>query len=329
MRLERVSGGSKYRAYGLTLASDTPLPELISVPRGQPDRSPHLRVRLSRRPRRRPTPSRWFMSWTHPAGARWLACARDAGGYLLRFPDLADFSVDVHGREIVCHAGRGTPGETLRHLLLDQVLPLVLNLRGRDALHATAVLTPRGACAFTGPTGAGKSTLAASFLLAGYPVLSDDCLVLGEDAGRIVATPAYPGLRLWGDALAALGQARVRSRPVAHYTSKLRLRHGRTHRVAARYPVVRVYALVPPAGASVGGEPATPRIERLSRREGLVELIASAFRLDIADRAMLARQFCFLARVASRVPVRRLRIPHDFAALPAVRASILADLGGP
>ncbi len=318
----------RYQAYGLTLASDTPLPELGSAPRGDPDPTAHLRVRLIGRPPRQPAPSRWFMSWTHPTGARWLDCARDASGFLLRFPALADFSVDVRGREIVCHARRGTPMATLRHLLLDQVLPLVLNLRGRDALHATCVLTPRGACAFTGPTGAGKSTLAASFLLAGYPVLSDDCLVLGEDGGAILATPAYPGLRLWGDALAALGGARAPSRPVAHYTSKrrLRTREGRTPRLAARYPVARVYALAPPA-VEKRGEPAAPRIERLSRREGLMELIAAAFRLDIADRGMLARQFDFLARVASRVPVRRLRIPHDFAVLPAVRASILADLG--
>jgi hypothetical protein len=319
----------RYQAYGLTLASDTPLPELGVGPRGEPDPTAHLRVRLAGGPPRRPAPARWFMSWTHPAGGRWLDCARDAGGYLLRFSALADFSVDVGGRDIVCRARRGTPLATLRHLLLDQVLPLVLNLRGRDALHATCVLTPGGACAFTGPTGAGKSTLAASFLLAGYPVLSDDCLVLGEDGEAILATPAYPGLRLWGDALAALGGARAPSRPVAHYTSKrrLRARERRTPRLAARHPLARVYALAPPA-AGERGAPAAPRLERLSRREGLVELIAAAFRLDIADRGMLARQFGFLARVASRVPVRRLRVPRDFAGLPAVRAAILADLGG-
>ena len=57
-------------------------------------------------------------------------------------------------------------------------LPVVLNLRGQEAIHATAILVNGTGVAFLGPTGSGKSTLAASFMLAGYRALGDDCMAL-------------------------------------------------------------------------------------------------------------------------------------------------------
>ena len=92
----------------------------------------------------------------------------------------------------------------MRHLLLDQVMPLVLS-RDRLVLHASAVATPAGAAAFIGFTGAGKSTLAASLSAAGFPILSDDCLVIERDGRGFLARPFYPGARLWPDSVHAVG----------------------------------------------------------------------------------------------------------------------------
>jgi len=264
------------------------------------------------------------MSWTLPTGELWLRCAKHDRGYLLRFSDLADFSVDSEGREIIYSAKAETPLETLRHLLLDQVLPLVLNLKGREALHATTILTPRGACAFIGPAGAGKSTLAASFLRAGYPVLSDDCLVLRKNCEHILVAPAYPGLRLWPDTFEALRNVTDRSRLVAHYSSKQRLLPAQTPKdlASGSHPLIRIYSLAREAVEVL----AEPLIERLTERDGFMELVPSAFRLDITDRTMLARQFSFLEQIVSRVSVRRLHIPNTFASLPAVREPIIKDL---
>ena len=57
-----------------------------------------------------------------------------------------------------------------------------------------------------------------------------------------------------------------------------------------------------------------------------MELVVHIFRLDITDRRMLVRQFNFLERVVSRVPVRRFQLPNDFSSLPTAREAILADL---
>jgi hypothetical protein len=318
----------RYQVYGLLLTSEMALPELTSAAETAPKGWVDLRVRFARRCEAFPSPAHWLMSWIRPTGEPWLSMAKDEWGYLLRFPELADFSVDAEGREIVCLTGREIPSHTIRHLLLDLVLPLVLSVRGRNALHATAVLTPAGVCAFTAPTGTGKSTLAASFLLAGNPVLSDDCLVLEEQDGQVLATPAYPGLRLWEDTLNALGKDSGHLLSVAHYISKRRLvpeGHGSYFLVQA-FPVARIYSLIRPAVMEGEDGLVDPRIERISPRDSLVELLPFLFHHDVTDRTMLARHFAFLERVVSHVPVRRLWVPNSFTSLPAVHEAVLLDL---
>jgi hypothetical protein len=317
---------ARYLFCGATVISDTPLPDLDRVTAAEPAADSGIVVRQGEREAGRLSPLSWFLSFTLSTGEPWLACGKGEDGYLLRFFELADFFVSRDGRTIDYALKPSTTSGTFCHLLLDQVLPLVLNLQGREALHATAVQTPYGVCAFTGPAGAGKSTVAASFLLEGYPVLSDDCLVLEEADGTILATPAYPGLRLWDDTLEALTNRAGTSVGVAQYTSKQRFVGGLLHErfPTAPAPLSRIYSLERAAGPADEGR--SPTVEPLSCQESFMDLIASAFRLDVTDRTMLARQFAFLERVVSRVPVRRLRIPNSFAALPGIRKAVLQDL---
>ena len=168
---------------------------------------------------------------------------------------------------------------------------------------------------------------AASFLFAGYPVLSDDCLVLRKDRGQILATPAYPGVRLWDDALDVFGVDRSLSLPVAHYASKRRpvVQNHPDHFPTTEQPVVRIYSLVRPTEEERRNS-TEPHIEHLSPRSGFVELLESTFMLDRTDRTMWLRQFHFLDQLASHVPVKRLHVPNEFTSLPATRQIILDDL---
>lgn len=310
------------------MASEIALPELVPVAGSDLAQEPDIRVRLEKVVPKRTSHASWFTVFALPTGAPGLECAKEPGGYRLRFPGLADFRVDVRGREFVCEALEGIPPATIRHLLLDQVIPRALSLRGVYALHATAVLTPHGVCAFAGPAGVGKSTLAASFHVAGYPVLSDDCLVLQEGHDAILATPGYPGVRLGDEATAALFGKLESTQPVAHYGAKRRVLAGSRPESFPRdrKALARIYNLVDPpeTEAEFGAEGRI--VEAISGREAFMSLVTSAFRLDITDRKLLARQFDFFERVASLVPVRNLRVPEDFSALPAVRDAIFADL---
>src|SRR5215469_13270893 len=165
-----------YRICNIALESDLNLPEL----EGAKSHAPEIRFQMRRTSLSDGAECEWLHTWTLPDGTPWLTIGRQARGYLLRFQAMVDFAVSPDAREIFCYAASNTPSETLRHLLLDQVLPLVLSWRGQLVVHGSAILTPKGSIAFVGDSGSGKSTLASSFSKDGIPVLTDDCLLLEE-----------------------------------------------------------------------------------------------------------------------------------------------------
>ena len=175
-----------YRVYGLSLASDLPLPEL------QPTDDPATIVFALgqgdvNRDGWRSLPVRQATD-----GSPWLALGVRDGAYLLGFAGGVDFVVTSDGR-IETYARPGTPMHTVRHLLIDQVLPQWLSHTGRLVLHASAVQAPYGAVAFLGRTGTGKSTLAASFAASGSPLLADDAVVVESRGGKAVGDRRVSG----------------------------------------------------------------------------------------------------------------------------------------
>jgi hypothetical protein len=317
----------RYRVYGLTSESDTSFPELSRLEKPSAEMPVEVRVRLRTPGASTPEFSEVLQRTTLPDGTAWLICAKVEQGYLLRFVGMAEFIVDSAGGKITCcHAENGISIDTIRHLVLDQVFPMVLNRRGQEALHATAVVIAMGACAFSGPTGSGKSTLAASFFQAGFRALGDDCLPLLDQDGRIQVLPGYPGMRLWGDTIEALSAESSATIPVANYTTKRRALESLSAINFPREPVAlsRIYRVI----RAADGEPeiSSPFIEPISPREAFIELVSSSFPLDIADPEMLARHFRLMEKVASTVPVRRLKVPNDLTRLEAVREAVLDDL---
>jgi len=310
-----------YRLYGLVIAIDDLLEGVPSVAHAEVD----IRVRCGDFLKSFLSLSNWFMHWHLPNGELWLSFAKVNGGYLLRFNKLADFFVKNDGNEITFIPKHDVPTDTIQHLLLDQVIPLVINLKGGEALHASAVLTPHGVVAFAGPAGSGKSTLTGGLFHLGYPLVSDDCLTLLEKNDEIYSIPAYPGLRLWGDALAHLFGDNGIYKLVAHYTDKRRVEiEKKTGAYCTEsQPLKRLYAIADPSETKGKNNIV---IERIPLRESFMALVRCAFRLDTTDHTMLKRQFHFLERVASTVSVRRLIFPRDFNLLPAVQEAILKDL---
>ena len=326
-----------YVVYGLAISSDVALRNLEQV-ESLADLNGYPRVRLRLKPSKykRLRASDWFLVYDTPGGKPILRQAKVAGGYLLSFPDLADFFVSKDGLDVACcwPYAHGS-FETICHLALDQVLPCVANLVGLLALHATAVVTPHGVCGFVGSAGTGKSTLAASFAVAGYPTFCDDCLVVVERGRGIAAEPGYPGVRLWEDSARSLLGARAADHPtLGHYTNKrgvegLAQSRDVDRKALARHPapLIAIYILARDTSPSaVAGSPQELKIDELSAREIFVQLLRSTYRLDITDNAMLGREFQALHSLIDRVPVRRLAIPNDFDALPAARETVLADL---
>lgn len=317
----------RYRIYGLTIESDTSFPELSKIEKPTDLMLTDVLVHLQVPGTEPPAISEVLKTTTLLDGTPWLISARVGDGYLLRFVAMADFIFDSTGSELTCwRVESQVSADTVRHLVLDQVLPMVLNRRGREALHATAIVTPKGACAFFGPAGSGKSTLAASFFLAGFGALGDDCLPLVERDGSILVLPGYPGMRLGSDAIQALSVSAGATTPVSDYTSKRRALESPSAKNFPREAVAlsRIYRVVRPKD----GEPqiVRPAIEPIEPRQAFIELLSSSFLLDFTDSEMLARHFQLIEKVAATVPVRRLTVPNDLTALDAVREAVLADL---
>ncbi len=255
--------------------------------------------------------------------------ARLENGFLLRYIGLADIVVNCDGTEIeLSRAEPSSSRDTIGHLLLDQALPMVLSLRGVPTLHASTVVTSKGVCAFLGPAGAGKSTLAASFSRSGYPTLGDDCMAISEADGFNVI-PAYPGLRLWTDSAESLTADWSNAPVVAHYTRKLRIMNiSETQWSPSKLePLAVIYSLARYPDRNGTNEPSVPAIEPLPVNEAFLQLLSASFMLDVTDRSALTRNLRFIERLLNGVPVRRLRIPDGFSLLPKVHEAVLNDVG--
>ena len=313
------------RAYlvgDLTINSNIPLPELPPGNRSGPQCS----FCLADARAQQPVAYRWHHQWVLPNGVGWLAFARQGSDYLLRFPNIGDFLISADGREVRCCPQPGTPLDTLRHLFLDQVVPLLLSKRGHLVLHASAVAAPEGTLGFVGASGQGKSTLALSFAKRGFPVLADDCLLLEERCDQLIAVPSYPGLRVWPEALSALVGNGASLPRVAHYTTKKRLRLADVGLPvsAGSLPLRRMYFLVPPEEAK---QTTVVTTERLSPREAFMEMLKYAYLLDVNDRERLREQFDRLGRASALTAFYRLAFPRRLSLLPSVQDVILANLG--
>jgi energy-coupling factor transporter ATP-binding protein EcfA2 len=318
----------RYRAYGLTISSDAEIPELPFAEPAASSAAPTISIRLERVSRQAIDPERWESRGVWPDGQQWLLAGRVRDGFIVRFVDMAEFFVGANGGRIeLLWTVPGISPATVRHLLIDNIIPRALSLMGVHAIHATAVETVAGVCAFTGPSGAGKSTIAAAMARAGCPVFADDCLVFDHTCASIQVVPAYPGVRLWSDSAASFEREPAAAR-VADYTEKLRLSAGRSHDdfPSEARPLARIYRLARVGDGETTEDVSRPSIEPLSETEAFQELIAAIFRMETDNPSLLRREFMALSEVARRVSMRRLRVPNDMAMLPDVCAAVLQDV---
>ena len=267
----------------------------------------------------------WFNHWRSPGeGQAWLSFATCGGDYLLRFAAQVDFLVSRDTREVKCRPLPGIPESTVRHLFLDQVLPLILSYRGNLVLHASAILTPLGVVAFAGASGRGKSTLAARLAQHGYALVADNCLALREVAGRWIAHPSYPGVRLWPQASGAIFGEASRSAEIAHYTVKRRVSDSSLIRFAdVSAPIQCVYFLDEEETAV-----RQPLIRPMAAPAAFMRLVTSTFNLDITDKTLVHRQFVAMKRARSQIKCFHLAYPRDFFLLPAVTQAIIDHQSG-
>jgi hypothetical protein len=84
----------------------------------------------------------------------------------------------------------------MRSIIQGELIAATLRQRGLLVLHASCVADDRGALAFVGLPGWGKTTIAVHLLQRGYCLLTDDVLPICTGETLPKAVPAHPGARL-------------------------------------------------------------------------------------------------------------------------------------
>jgi hypothetical protein len=310
-----------YKAYNFFLKSNILLPALPLV-EGQ---EPFWHFQFLQSSPKTDWHEVWFDQKLSDDNSPWLSIGKQFNSYFLRFPELANFEIDLSARRISCFADPETTLNTIYHLLLDQVIPRLVSHLGGIVIHAGAVVVSGKAIAFLGESGRGKSTLTASFCQQGFPLMSDDGLLLEIDREQIRAFPSYPSLRLWSDSTAIFAQANLELGQVAHYTDKQQLNLLDNELAFSEEPVPLhcVYLLDDPNETEVSN---MIHIKQISSRESAIEIIKAAFVLDITDKPHLQRDFLMFTDIAQQVAFYRLTYPRDLAALPDVHQAILQHI---
>jgi len=317
-----------YRAYGLTLGCDTRVSALRQE-RTEPERF-DIAVSLGpetdwvREARRLPS------RLEHPRPGE---VERDNSPFTLTSFGSGEFFELAYGNEALFFVdgaaerlwGTCLPpltSEDVATYLLGPVMGFVLRRRNVLALHASAVCIGGQAVVLCGESQAGKSTTAAALALQGIAVLCEDVTPLIEVDRRFQVEPGYPRVCLWPDAVEKLFGARDALPRLTPSWEKffLPLDGGNAKFEEQRQVVSTVYVFAPRVAQANA-----PRIETMSAREALLDLVQNSYMNWLLDRRQRAAEFDALSKLVTQVPIRRI-VPHlDPGRIGALCELIVAD----
>jgi Coenzyme PQQ synthesis protein D (PqqD) len=125
---------------------------------------------------------------------------RGPSGYLLSFRGSPAFQIEPSGAKLVA-ADFTRAHPDLARQLLEAAVPKLLSLRGYLVIHASAVEVEGKILAFSGASGAGKTTTASSLVEAGAQLICEDKLFISPDSeGEVRAlVDGERGLQYWID----------------------------------------------------------------------------------------------------------------------------------
>jgi len=243
-----------YYVCGLHLRSDLPLPGLALA--GDDAAAPTIEIRIGE--------AGSGVAEPRHTGPTYQAAAND---YLLEVRDVARYRVRG-GAEIIVEPDARSSERDVRLFLLGTVFGVLCHQRGLLPLHASAIEVAGRCIAFAGRSRAGKSTLAAHYGDRGYTVLADDICVLSfPPKGPPLAWPGVPKMKLWLDALRALGRDPGDLETVRDGLQKYHVPLG-GRAEDKPVPLMRVYNL---------------HVARLPQREGIERLSGAAAFDDILN----------------------------------------------
>lgn len=182
-----------YRAFGLTIGSDLPLPELPAND-GVPD------VSIRRAP-----VGEWQGEATVKYGERFRIRGQE---WMIRFKLLPFAALIRDGKSIEFEANPEQDAIAALHIL-GSCTGALLFQRGLIPLHGNTTTSNKGVAMFVGRIGAGKSATTMAMLRRGHRLVADDISAVSIEAGKRAAgpsvVPGFPRLKLWRASLDHFG----------------------------------------------------------------------------------------------------------------------------
>ncbi len=274
------------KPFGLNIQSEIQLPGCVAT-----GEAPDVTIRYGTVPE------------TLPGAAMIRVCAQARPGqFLLTLDNVAKYLVE-DGTCITIEPAPGVTDDEVRLFLMRAVWSALLLQRGLLPLHGSAIRVKDGAVVFAGPSGNGKSTLAAALRERGFPVIADElCALAVKENSPPLLLPGFPQILLWAASLRKLKKDIRQLGPVRPGLEKYILPLENTA-VLESFPLERVYTL------HTGNTPSFT----LSSLRGVKKnhaLIDCTYRVhQVAGHGLSASHFRQCADAARYIEVKRLERP--------------------
>lgn len=223
------------------------------------------------------------------------------GKLCMLFPGLAEFRFTPAATVVEAIAAPGAPLEIVRDTCRRSALPMALQTRGLEVLHASAVRTPRGIVALCGESGAGKSTIAFALSRRGFPLWADDSVALNISVSACRTVPA---------------PFRIRLRPES--ATYFQAKSGRSRTAHLPVPLTAAFILCRGTGRNT--------VTRLSPHEAFSGLLAHAYCFNLRNLERKRRMIENYLRLSAMTPVFKVRFESGLHHLPVVLDIIELDL---
>lgn len=298
-----------YKAFGLQIISEFPLPELpLTDEPGLCGSVAVIHGDLSERWQAIPklTPS----------------LAMLGGEVMFEAKGRAVFSVQ-DGSRITVSPAAGADMDCVRLYILGSCMGVLLMQKKILPLHGSALVLGNQAYALVGRSGAGKSTLASYLLDQGHLLVSDDVIPVMVQGGQPLAVPGYPQQKLWQQSLDYMGMNSSLYRPLFERETKFAVPvHDRFQ--DEPLPLGGVFELA----VTEAEGPVT--VEPISGMERFHTLFNHTYQKAMVDRIGIREwHFGLLASFVNRLPMFRLTRPQQGFSAPQLTSLILDTIKPP
>lgn len=225
------------------------------------------------------------------------------GKYLyVRLVGTGLFRSSINSDIVTAFALPGISTDIVQDAFDRNVLPLFMQARGQEVLHASAILTNKGVVAFCAVSGTGKSTIAFGLNQSGFPLWADDAVSFDILPDSIISHSLPCRMRLSRESAFFFGL----DDPLGdHLLVDIRKRESQSELLLALFVLKR---------ADVD----KVKIARLEAASAFLSVLEHAYCFDIEspeDKQRMVGQYLDLAK---RIPIYEISFPQGLDHLPIV-----------